>query len=197
VRVSKLVEIQQRLGRQLALLDRHAGSGIDYTVEAPEVGKCRYIISGLISHEEFVDRVENTVHWVHVVKDHLKLRFDDAGGNPQVVEDYINANWPLRLCVDLDNKTKHGQLTRHSRTGIDPRYGTCEISSGNLLENGNLKFLFRGLGVAGFEFNEPDLVEYTLPILDTAGVQIAEAGQVVTAAAEAWDNLLQFLDALP
>lgn len=195
MRVSHLSTLLERLARHLEALGDHHGSGIDYSASVPGFGETRYIIPGLIPHAEFVDRVENAIHWVHVVKDHAKKWVRERGGRDSVIENYINENKALGLCVDLDNTSKHVELDpdRPSRTGTFPQLGKCSLSSGSLVLNRNLKQVVRGVGFVGIEFNDPDLVEYTIPILDQSGNTLAEAGQVLEEAVKAWDDLFVFL----
>lgn len=56
------------------------------------------------------------------LKDPLKNAVANSSRNAQTVEDHINSSYHLGIIVDLNNAEKHGYpLTRHTRSGIDPR----------------------------------------------------------------------------
>lgn len=169
---AQITELFERLGRLVAATKEKAGEGSAWDYTFPDGETHRYVIRGLKSHAEAEDSAFNLVLWVWNAKDHLKRRAEASGSDAQIVEDVVNTDPALAICADLANRLKHGELKR-SRSGLYPRFGVVSFEAP---QAAIASLTFRAFEVE-VEIADPNLVEFSLPVIDQTGAQVGDAFQ--------------------
>jgi hypothetical protein len=180
----EIVHLFERLSRLVAASKQKAGEGSAWDYTFPDGETHRYVIRGLKSHAEVEDSAFNLLIWIWNAKDYLKQRAEARGQDGKIVEDAVNCNLDLRVCADLANRLKHHKLA-FSRSGLDPRFDVLSVDA-TQAAIGALKFGARDVEI---EFEEPNLVEFSLPVLDRAGVKMGDAFQYAARGLAALEQL--------
>lgn len=72
--------------------------------------------------ETLVNKISIILYNISSLKDHLKKKLVEVGGNPNLVEDEINNSLHLQVVMDIVNQEKHGYpLTKTKRSNLDPK----------------------------------------------------------------------------
>lgn len=180
----EITELFERLGRLVDATKQKGGSGTAWDYTFPDGETHRYMILGLKSHAEAEDNAFNLLIWIWNAKDYLKRRAEVNGKDFRIVEDTVNTDPHLPICGDLANRLKHGEL-KDSRSGRYPRFGTVSFKAPQAAI-GSLSF--RAFEVE-MEIANPNLVEFSLPVIDQTGEEIGDAFEYAARGVEALERL--------
>jgi len=169
VNEKEIKELFDRLGRLVNSTAQKTGDTFawQYTFENGETHQ--YIVHGLKSPKEIEDSVCNLLIWMWNVKDYLKHRAKSVGKNPQHVEDAVDEDKYLPVCADLANRLKHGSLNR-SRSNLYPHLEEVRFE----IPQSALKSLTILAFEVVIQVAEPNLVQFSQPVLDHSGEPIGD-----------------------
>jgi hypothetical protein len=140
--------------------------------------------------EDLTDHLANLAVWVWSIKDHLREFVRTRGGDPETVEEFVNQDPALRLCADIANRLKHGNL-RASRSGHFP---TVEGPTYTIGQAAVGALLFTGIGVE-VDVSNPDLVQVSFKVKSQSGAVLGNALDFIRDGVAAWERLLRDLSA--
>ena len=114
MRIVEVDRIRRKIKREFEACDSPLGTRIPCKwVVKDETGGQRTIhyldIRGPV---EWKDNFDNLIHWIGVLKNHLRERMKADGQDTRLVKQHINRSFELMLCLDLDNSDKHAGTDR-------------------------------------------------------------------------------------
>lgn len=137
--------------------------------------------------------IMNVIHLINSLRDIIKNKARDIGGNPADYEKLIDRNLPLALITDLSNKDKHGDpLTRSNRSKKDPKITNIEQG---LRGNGITNVLFTtdlNTGNTTLDSVEGDVkIAVVADIVDSSGNFIMPLHQMIEESLSKIENYLK------
>ncbi len=186
---ASVAQLFDRAAHFSKVVSTFAGSGCAWSYTFPDGETHRYIINGIKSPDQLEHEVLTLAIWLWSLKDYLKGRAANLGRDPQDVEAYASKDPSLALSADIANAAKHGKLTK-SRSGKWPTLGRLRYE---VPQEAMRSITFRAFEVET-DVARPDLVTLELPILDSNGLEIGDALQLMTRALSAWERFNKELE---
>jgi hypothetical protein len=149
-----------------------------------------YTIRNVKEPEALQDAIVSCFVWLWGLKEYFLEYCRGARKPTQIVEDYIEADSRLQLCMDIANREKHGTLKR-SRSGKFPKLGKVHYS----IPRAAISKLTIGQFNVGIDISDPTLVEISLPVYDQAHAEIANAVELLDHAISRWQHFMSSLAA--
>jgi len=138
---------------------------------------------------ETINRINTIISNLANLKDHLKIRFKQKGGDPQKIEDEINQDLPLQLILDLYNQEKHGyplKITR--RSGKDPRI--VNISKAITTRPGVIATGFIRDPITGAGVTNNIAIVITADIVDNQGNLLCSLSDLISKSLNSWETIM-------
>jgi len=186
---ASVAQLFDRAAHFSKVVSAFGGSGCAWSYTFPDGETHRYIINGIKSPDQLEHEVLTLAIWLWSLKDYLKGRAATLGRDPQDVEAYASGDPSLALSADIANAAKHGKLT-NSRSGKWPKLGRLRYE---IPQEAMRSVTFRAFEVET-DVARPDLVTLELPILDSNGLEIGDALQLMTRALSAWERFNKELE---
>lgn len=119
-------DINSRLERlYLSLNQKFEGDVLEHMQTKNNIDGDKFTISITFdakhNENETINRINNMIGNLANLKDHLKTKLNQQGGNSQKIEDEINQSLPLQIILDLHNQEKHGYPLTKKRSKKDPK----------------------------------------------------------------------------
>ena len=146
----------------------------------------RYIINGVKDFDRISDDAETFFVWLWSLKDYLKAYSRSKGQSERWVETEASADPCLSVCADIANCSKHGDLSKGSRSGKYPRLGTLKYS---FPQQAMGQLTVRAFEVE-IDISDPTLVTFEMPILDKDDRVIGDAFSFLSRGVQRWEELL-------
>ncbi len=166
---AKITELFERLARLSNTIKQKEGYTSSWTYAFPDGETHRYVLTGLKSHAEMKDAALNLLIWIWCAKDYLKELAEMNGKGGALVEEAIDNDADLPICLDLANVAKHADL-KWSRSGLFPYFAdiSFEIPQEAI---GSITFTAYEVQT---NVADPKLAIVTLPVFDQAGNKIGD-----------------------
>jgi hypothetical protein len=168
---AKIIELFERLARLSKATKEKEGGSTSWTYTFPDGETHRYVLTGLKSHAEMKDAALNLLIWIWCAKDYLKELAKANGKSGTLVEQAIDNDPDLSICLDLANLAKHAIL-RESRSRLFPYFGPNVIFSIPLEAIGSITYTANEFHT---DVAHSSLATVTLPVFDQAGNEIGDA----------------------
>ncbi len=191
VELNKVIERIKRISRSIS---NQEGEGAVWAIKQSDGSETRFGIDKVKSHLEIEDNVTNAYLWFWNIKDYFKEFLITKGKPKSFIEDMVNKDFRLKVCADIANRLKHGEL-KESRSKRYPKLGrlsyTIEVTNINEFRITTNSPRLGDLQAQVFSFNltpeDPQIVQVTIPILDMDGVVLGDAIEYINYAVSKWE----------
>ncbi len=193
MKLAALYELFGRVSRIGEALQEKAGAGAEWDYTFPDGTTTTYEITNVKTPAELKDSFANLAVWTWSIKDYFKALAEQAGANPQRIEDFVNHDPSLPICADLANLLKHGQLDK-SRSEQWPTVGdpTYKID----VNPTSVSSIFFGAdGLVRLDVADPQQVEVCFRVTSKEGKLLGDGLEFLRDGISSWEALREYLEA--
>ena len=138
---------------------------------------------------ETINRINTIISNLANLKDHLKTKLKQQGGDESDIENEINQSLPLQLVLDLHNQEKHGYpLTKIRRSQKDPKI--INVSKGISSRPGMRATKFIRDRATGAGHTDNMAVVITGEVVDGQGNLLYGLNDLIDKALSAWEVIM-------
>jgi hypothetical protein len=181
-------QVLDRADRLRGSLDDKTGRTFSWFAQAGDGHVHYYTVRNLKEPEVLQDTIASCFVWLWGLKDYFHEYCKFTNKPKQIVEEYIEADPLLQLCMDIANREKHVN-PKWSRSGRFPRLGKVSYS----IPQAAVSKLRIGDFQVDIDVSDPSLVEVSLPVYDQGDTEIANAVDLLDHAITRWQHFLSSL----
>ena len=139
--------------------------------------------------DETRNRINTIISNLANLKDHLKTKLKQKGGNPQEIENEINQSLPLQLVLDLNNQEKHGYpLKETKRSKKDPKIINVSKGISSIPGMNATRFIRDSITGAGHTDNMAVVI--TGEVVDGQGNLLYSFNDLINRSSDAWETIV-------
>lgn len=188
-------DIQSRLNRMYSSVDQRFDDDVrkhvKMTDEPHDQGRVfRLSFDASHNEDEALNSILSIIGNIANLKDHLKKKYANDGGNPKDIENEIDNSPFLQLVIDLHNGDKHGYPLTTKRSYKDPVIENIgrAISISADANNNTSYFTFSPDGQ--FESSGNSTIVITADIKDSQGKIICSFDELVDSSIQEWEKII-------
>lgn len=159
-----IAELLERLGRFSAATKEKAGTETAWTYTSPDGETQRYVVRGLKSHAQMEDNIFTLIGWIWNAKDYLKAWAKNNGKDHRQLDKEMHQDSDLAVCSKLANGLKHGDFDTY-------HFGAMSFA----VPQGSVKRITLLAQQVELDVENPENVEYQLPVLDKSDNKVGDA----------------------
>ena len=139
--------------------------------------------------DETRNRINTIISNLANLKDHLKTKLKQKGGDPQEIENEINQSLPLQLVLDLNNQEKHGYpLKEKRRSKKDPKIINVSKGISSIPGMNAPRFIRDPITGAGHTDNMAVVI--TGEVVDGQGNLLYSFNDLINRSSDAWETIV-------
>jgi len=188
-------DVRSRLKRLYLSIDLRYESDVlqhmQTKIEKKEAGKFTIEIDFNAKHDEdeTINRINAIIAGLANLKDHLKTKLRQRGGNPQEIETEIDNELPLQLVIDLNNQEKHGYpLKKSNRSKKNPKI--INIAKALSPRPGVPATAFIRDPITGAGYTDNMAIVITADVIDGKGNLLLSLNDLIDKSLDTWEKIV-------
>ena len=144
------------------------------------------------NESDALNKIVTVIDNLAKLKDHLKNRLSTNGGNPQVIENEINASFHLSIVLDLSNQDKHGYpLGRKKRSHKNPRIENVESAMQLTSSQGQWSYFTMDPITGEYKTQGDCKVAIMADIVDDQGNKLMKIDELINGTLAQWERIIK------